>query len=298
MKRLLALSLTLAALAVSACFVGCNGASEIAREYVGKDGPDKGFSYAKLTRGNHVRKYGLFVPLSYKPTTKYPVIVFLNGIGEGTGMGEGDGKNMTVGLGPFVAKMRDTFDFIVIFPQSDGPWSADSVYADDVITAIDDVSKKYSVDADRISLTGLSTGGYGTYAIGAKYHDRFAALVPMGSNGAAMDKCDQLTKLAVRAYCSESGDIFAGSNDRDMVRKINSLGGHAEFIATPTSGHDCWEYVYGNGELFTWMKMQRRTGAGPGIPRTSATPAPSPTASARPMTPAEANTNLIINTPY
>ena len=56
----LTLGLTLAALAVSACFVGCNGASEIAREYVGKDGPDKGFSYAKLTRGNHVRKYGLF----------------------------------------------------------------------------------------------------------------------------------------------------------------------------------------------------------------------------------------------
>src|SRR5438876_531783 len=82
--------------------------------------------------------------------------------------------------------------------------------------ALDVVSKEYSVDQDCVTLTGLSTGGYGTYVIGAKYADRFAALVPMGSNGSDKSVVPKLTRMAVRAYCSESGDIFAGSNDEDM----------------------------------------------------------------------------------
>ena len=240
-----------------AALAACNGASEIARESIGKHG-DRGFMYKTLVRGDHVRKYGLFIPLGYNPANKYPVIIFLQGIGEGQGMGQGDGKNLTVGLGPFVAAQESSFPFICIFPQSSGGWDPNSSYAEDVITALDDVTKTYSVDVDRVSLTGLSTGGYGTYAIGAKYHDRFAALVPMGSNGSDLADADKLTHVAVRAYCSASGDIFAGSNDRNMVAKIKALGGNAEFIETPTSGHDCWEYVYGSGELFAWLQHQRR----------------------------------------
>ena len=84
----------------------------------------------------------------------------------------------------------------------------------------------------------------------------------MGSNGAALGEAAKLTRVAMRAYCSKSGDILAGNNDRNMVEKINLLGGRAEFIQTPTNGHDCWEYVYGGGELFDWLLVQRRARAG------------------------------------
>src|SRR5438045_9426718 len=97
----------------------CNGASERARQAIGKDG-DKGFMYKTLTRGNHVRKYGVFIPLNYTASVKWPVIIFLQGVGEGQGMGAGDGKNLTVGLGPFVEEKKATFSFICIFPQSSG----------------------------------------------------------------------------------------------------------------------------------------------------------------------------------
>jgi len=265
MNRLLKMSVAglfmISGLAGLALMPGCNGATNAALDLVGKDG-DKGFMFKTLARGDHHRKYGVFIPMDYKPgtTKKYPAIIFLQGVGEGAGMGDGDGKNMTVGLGPFVALQKESFPFIVMFVQSSGGWDAESVYAQDVITALDDMSKQYPIDQDRVSLTGLSTGGYGTYVIGAKYHDRFAAIVPMGSNGADTSVADKLVGLSVRAYCSESGDIFAGDNDRRMVEKIKTLGGNAEFIQTPTSGHDCWEYVYGSGELFTWMQQQRRKG--------------------------------------
>jgi predicted peptidase len=298
MIRLLKVSLAIACLAVSTAFVGCggNGASEIARENIGRDG-DKGFMFKTLVRGTHTRKFGLFVPLSYRPTTKYPVVIFLQGIGEGAGIGEGDGKNMTVGLGPFVGRTKDTFQFICIFPQSSGGWDANSQYAEDVITALDEVSKSYSVDPDRVILTGLSTGGYGTYVIGAKYADRFAAIVPMGSNGRDTSVAPLLKNVAVRAYCSETGDIFAGDNDKVMVESIRAAGGRAEFIATPTVGHNCWDYVYGSGDLFAWMQAQRRVSAKPATPAPragAAAPITAPVVPAASASPVRANTNAMI----
>jgi predicted peptidase len=259
MLRLFALALlaiTLSALG------GCNGATERARLAVDQDG-DRGFKYAHIKHGWHDRKYAYFIPLNYNSNRKYPVIIFLHGQGEGAGLGPGDGKQLTVGLAPFVEQQRDSFPFICIFPQSDGTWNANSEYARDVIAALDDLATRYTLDLDRVSLTGLSTGGYGSYAIAAKYPDRFAAIVPMGTNTSPLSFAEKLTRIPVRAYCSESGDILAGSNDSDMVNKLNRLGGRAEFIQTPTSGHNCWEYVYGSGDIFYWLRGQYR----PRLPR-------------------------------
>ena len=294
MKTTLNRLATLSLLAAATALVGCNGASNMALDRVSST--NKGFSIRTLSRAGRTRPYGLFIPNVPADRSGYPVIIFLHGMGEG---GNDSRANLTVGLAPFVAAQESTFKFICIFPQSDnGHWDEDSANAEDVIAELDEVERNFPVDRSRVSLTGLSTGGHGTYAIGAKYHDRFAALVPMGSNGADLAHADQLTHLAVRAYCSQSGDIFAGWNDNNMCDKINTLGGHAEFIQTPTSGHDCWEYVYGSGELFTWMKQQRRQSTG----RTAApvaAPIAMPTAAAPKMAaPTQANTNLIVNTPY
>ncbi len=242
----------------------CNGASNAAVDRLGHDG-NRGFMVKTLQRGFWTRKYGLFVPLSYHPgtTQKYPVIIFLHGIGEGDGLGEGDLKNMTVGIGPAIARKANKFEFIVIFPQSDGGWAPGSDYTEDLFTALANTCREYPVDSDRIALTGLSTGGAGTWAIGAKYNDQFSALVPMGSNGSDQGDAPRLTHVAVRAYCSMFGDIFAGWNDQGMVNRIKSLNpsANAQFISTPTLGHDCWENVYGGDDIYEWLKKQHRSTA-------------------------------------
>jgi predicted peptidase len=230
---------------------------------LGKDG-QKGFITKKLVRAGRTRKYSVFIPLHYQPTRKYPVLIFLHGLGESAG-GEGDTRNLTVGLAPTIALQKDTFPFICIFPQTDGDWSQD-IYGQDVMAELDEVSKAYSVDLDRVTLTGISIGGYGTYIIGSKYAHRFAALVPMATNGSAIHVADRLSKVPVRAYTSKMGDVFANNNDKAMVMRIKTAGGQAEYIETPTEGHNCWDYVYGSGEALSWMLQQRRFGSF-GIPQ-------------------------------
>jgi predicted peptidase len=243
--------------ALAACFMGlagCNGARDDALNAVAM-GPH-GFMIKTLVRGDRSRKYGLFVPLAYDANKAYPVIIFLHGMGEG---GNDAHANMRVGLAPFVHDREETFPFICIFPQSsNGSWDEDSDAATDVIAELDAVAKEYHVDADRVSLTGLSTGGYGTWAIGAKYKDRFAALVPMGTSSGDEKDAQSLVDMPIWAF-HNSGDMFAGVwNDTSMVAKVNSLGGHAKINTYGAMGHDVWETVYAQGELFDWLLAQRR----------------------------------------
>ena len=245
---------TLAVVALAMCMGACNGARDTAFEIGERSG--KGFMTKELVRGDRHRKYAVFVPLDYQAGHKYPVIVFLHGIGE---TGSDAHANLRVGLAPFVADRASSFPFICIFPQSDGGWSEDSEQAQDIFTALEDVAKNYTIDRDCVSLTGLSTGGVGTWAIGAKYSDKFSALVPMGSNGTADKWVPNLVNIPIRAYCNGS-DMFAGfgGNDSGMVEKIKAAGGtKAEFIPGQGSGHNCWECVYSDGELFSWMQQQR-----------------------------------------
>lgn len=48
-----------------------------------------------------------------------------------------------------------------------------------VLTALAELKRKYDLDENRIYLAGYSMGGFGTWNIGLRYPDRFAALVPM-----------------------------------------------------------------------------------------------------------------------
>jgi predicted peptidase len=217
-----------------------------------------GFMRKEMVRGTRKRVYGLFVPPGYDKRKKFPVIVFLHGMGEG---GNDAKANLRVGLAPHVYARRDTFPFICIFPQSEsGEWNENSEAAADVIPCLDDVAKHYNVDADRVILAGISTGGYGAYAIAAKHKGRFAGLVPMATNADVRKFAPGLVNMPIRAYCNvDDGIAGFGLYDRSVVETLRSLGGRGqEFIDARGSGHNCWDRVYSAGEVFGWMLGRRR----------------------------------------
>src|SRR5205823_3941888 len=82
------------------------------------------------------------------------------------------------GLPPVVERKED-FPFIVVAPQSPGRgWNPEALDA-----LLDEVVSHYKVDKDRIYLTGLSMGGFGTWTLAAAHPGRFAAIAPICGGG-------------------------------------------------------------------------------------------------------------------
>lgn len=69
----------------------------------------------------------------------------------------------------------------VIYLETHGRGNADYLYLgdQDVVRALAEAKKQFSVDEDRVYLTGDSMGGWGTWNIGTRHPDLFAAIAPV-----------------------------------------------------------------------------------------------------------------------
>lgn len=116
--------------------------------------------------------YFLYVPTGYRDGTPTPLVVYLHGWLPGTT------KLSPWVLGPSVYPLLDEYGALFVQPHGRGNTDFQGVGEVDVLRTIEEVSRLYSVDPDRVYLAGNSMGGYGAYCIGLHHPDRFAALAP------------------------------------------------------------------------------------------------------------------------
>lgn len=126
---------------------------------------------------NDIQPYGLYVPDSYDPDREHPLHVNLHGFTSSL--------SETVAFYPdFLRQIGEERDALVLSPEARGPGLD---YTDagelDVMEAMADVLHRYSIDDDRITLSGYSMGGSGTFRLAALYPDLFAKGFPIVGSG-------------------------------------------------------------------------------------------------------------------
>ena len=128
--------------------------------------------------------YRLFIPTNYNPATKYPLVLFLHGGGEN---GSDNRLQLTGQTGPLVfaadANQQENPSFMVA-PQCpiSGYWTY-TILAEQVQGMMNALMAEFSIDADRVYITGLSNGGFGTWDYITRYPQMYAAAVPMNGGG-------------------------------------------------------------------------------------------------------------------
>lgn len=212
-----------------------------------------GISFRKVTSPKSVTDYLLQIPATYneKKTTRWPVIIFLHGVG---GRGSDLNKVKNEGLAA-IASRNLNFPYIVVSPQcKDNQWwdvqGLEAVYAD--------VVKLYNVDTNRIYITGLSMGGYGTWDWASSAPGKFAAAVPICGGGAVSKAC-ALKNLPVWAFHNADDPTVNVNQSREMVKAVKDCGGTLiKYTENPTGGHDAWTKAYNDPALYTWLNQQTK----------------------------------------
>jgi predicted peptidase len=194
--------------------------------------------------------YLLFLPKGYEDSKKdWPLMLFLHGSGESGS----DVSKVKVHGPPKIVESKPDFPFILVSPQSPGRgWNPDTLSA-----LLDEIQAKYRVDKDRVYLTGLSMGGYGSWALAAAHPERFAAVVPICGGGNTSDAA-KLAKLPIWVFHGEKDNTVPIERSREMVNAIKAAGGNVKFTTYPEAGHDCWTETYNNPELYKWLLDQKR----------------------------------------
>jgi predicted peptidase len=206
-------------------------------------------------------RYLLFLPEGYakEPAKRWPTILFLHGAGE-----RGNDLEMVKRHGPpKIVQEKKDFPFIVISPQCPPGerWSNEVL-----IHLLEDVMGRYSVDTNRIYLTGLSMGGYGTWSLAAAYPERFAAIAPICGGGETIsvllsgrEKGSWLRTLGVWAFHGAKDPVVRLEESERMVNAFKRAGnGNVKLTVYPEATHDSWTETYNNPELYDWFLQHTR----------------------------------------
>lgn len=235
---------------VACWLLGCTGSQATTTStFVGFDVPVDG----------RVVRASVWVPPDYDPDREWPLIVFLHGLGE---RGE-DGLGQTrVGIGPAILKNPERFPCLVLLPQCpsdrlwsslDASWASGIPGAADVVEAsLQHVLEEYSVDPERIALTGLSMGGFGTFLYGADHVDRYRALVPICGGGDVSDAAS-LAKRPIWVIHGGSDTLVLPELSREMVAAIQKEGGDVRYTEYEGVGHDSWTRAYADPDVIDFL---------------------------------------------
>jgi predicted peptidase len=205
--------------------------------------------------------YLLSLPSNYDKSQQWPMILFLHGAGE-----RGDDLNLVAKHGPPKRAARgDDLPFVIVSPQCpEYHWWSD--FPEALIGLVDETIATYSVDRNRVYLTGLSMGGFGTWHLSRAYPDRFAASAPICGGlpwHLNAEKSALLLKnMPIWVFHGEKDPVVSVDMSIEMVTALKAAGNDVQFTVYPDLEHDSWTVTYDNSELYEWFLSHKLPHAG------------------------------------
>jgi len=222
-------------------------------------------------------RYRLLFPLGFEADAKqqYPLILMLHGAGE---RGDDNFAQLKHGATEFarVERQRENPCFVLV-PQVpkeqkwvDTDWSREqgsgsfpSEHSPAYAAALGAVTSWIDggrVDPDRVYVTGLSMGGYGTWYASAASSDIFAAAVPV-CGGGDPTWSSKYAGMPIWAFHGSEDKAVPVGRSREMIESLEKAGQKPPAIYTEYEGggHDVWTQTYRRNDLYRWLFSQKRS---------------------------------------
>ncbi|MCV9929177.1 prolyl oligopeptidase family serine peptidase [Flavobacterium sp. LS1R49] len=198
----------------------------------------------------HELGYALHIPADIKE--KKPLLIFLHGSGE-----KGTDIEKVKIHGPFKYLKDHKLDAYVLAPQcpENEEWDAEVLYR-----LILKIQKENNIDSDRIYITGLSLGGWGTWNLAFAHPDMFAAIVPISGfvDLIQLEQTCKIAKIPTRIFHGLMDDVVSIDYAIVVYKELKKCNSNVELTIFDDAGHDSWSRVYDNQEIYDWMFKQVR----------------------------------------
>jgi len=217
--------------------------------------------------------YRLYIPKNYDCGVMYPVVIFLHGAG---GRGSDNEGQLISGMPQVMFNDTESpiYDSIIIIPQCPKdrqwvytPWSNGNYSTDDigesreleaVLDILDNVTEMYNVDLDRVYVTGLSMGGFGTWDLLMRHGARFAAGLPV-CGGGDPSYAKLLKRIPIMTFHGSEDPEIPVTGTRIMYASIMKEDGeNISYTEFDGEGHDVWGKVYSDPNVIRWLFEQNR----------------------------------------
>lgn len=246
------------------------GATLLAAPVIAR-GAETGFLNRTVKIGAEIYRYQVYVPRDWNKKQKWPMILFLHGAGE---RGDDGLVQTEVGIGGAIRRDVDRFPAIVVMPQCrKSLWWTEAAMQEQALKAFERSVKEFNGDRDRLYLTGLSMGGYGTWSIAAKNPGKFAALVPICGgvrpparaqtlNAAQTsdpnadpyaETAKKIGKTPVWIFHGGADPVVPPDESRRMNEALKAAGGNVKYTEYEKVTHNSWDKAYAEPELMKWM---------------------------------------------
>ncbi|MFO7840615.1 MAG: prolyl oligopeptidase family serine peptidase [Fidelibacterota bacterium] len=220
---------------------------------------------------NDTLLYRLLSPQKTGENTKYPLVLFLHGAGE---RGNDNERQLIWGADHFITeKNRKQYPCYVLAPQCppserwvDVSWELPYHFMPEkasrpmqlVIELLQELQKNFPVDRDRIYVTGLSMGGYGTWDIISRMPELFAAAAPV-CGGGDVHQAESLTGIPIWVFHSVDDAVVPVERSRKMIIAIRKAGGKkVRYTEYTDAGHGSWKPAYDDQEFMDWLFAQKK----------------------------------------
>lgn len=205
--------------------------------------------------------YLLYLPPGYEAQAakKWPLMLFLHGAGE-------RGNNVwqvAVHGPPKLIRQGTNFPFVVVAPQcpTGERWQTDAL-----LRLLDDLTARHAVDTNRLYVTGLSMGGYGTWSLGLAAPGRFAAIAPICGGANMIDallvgreEAEAVRALPVWAFHGAKDPVVPMEESERLVNALQRMGGtEVKLTVYPEAQHDSWTETYDNPAFYQWLLSHER----------------------------------------
>lgn len=229
-------------------------------------GAATGILFKSITVDDETYTYCVYVPFEYTSERAWPTILFLCGSGDA---GNDGLRTIDSGIGRILRRDRKRIPAIVVFPQCRQNQTWVGAAQTLAVRCLEENSREYHVDHDRVYLTGLSLGGQGAWLLAARYPRHFAAVVPIcgfidGLNQPAdADRLKQvatnLKDVPIWAFHGAADRNVPVGRTREVIAALKAAGNTTtRYTEYPDLTHNCWDRAYGEAELWKWLLAQKR----------------------------------------